>query len=113
MGLTAQAAVPARTASATGPASGTTGTTPAGNSRNVSPRIGNNFDTSVRRLPGITVSTSASGAMPCVARNRAPSPVSAPLSSTGWPTKVAGRPCLAKNEGSNGSRHSSASHRPG
>ena len=108
-----QDAVPARTASATGPARGTTGVTGMARRCKVAPRMGSRRETSVRRLPGIMVSSFASGAMPWRARKRAASPRSAPLSSTGWPTKLPVRLWRAKNAGSNGNRHSRRSQRPG
>ncbi len=81
------------------------------------PRCGRTPATGVApRCAGCPASAPARGrpaASPWRARNRAPSPVSAPDCSTGCPTKRACRPCRAKNAGSNGSRHSSSSHRPG
>ncbi len=76
-----------------------TGVTP-GNSAATSVKAwrntGKRRGASLRRLPGISTTTGASGDSPWRARNRAPSPVSAPDSSTGWPTKRAGSPWLAK-----------------
>ena len=69
-----QLRVASRTASATGAATGTTGTT-SGNRCNVAPRIGSSRVTSVRRLPGISVTTRAVGSIPCLVRSRAASPL--------------------------------------
>ena len=60
-------AAPAATTSATGPASGITGTrlgTRTAISRKAAPKTGSRRVTSVRRLPGMTVSTGMSGVRP-------------------------------------------------
>ena len=108
---TARATAWATTGEAT--STGTSSGSRRASSDSVRPNTGSSRGTSLRRLPGISTSTGAVGDRPCRARKRAPSPVSAPDCSTGWPTYRASSPCRAKKAGSNGSRQSSRSQRPG
>ena len=69
----------------------------------VAPNISASCSTSPRRLPSSAHRTGAAGSMLCRSRNRGPSPLLAPDSTTGCPTKLHGRSAAVNNGGSNGS----------